>query len=154
MGSLKMAHFTVAANAEQSARWKMAAESAGHRAVGTWLAEAADLYMRVRARAGLPIALSWRRGGRFRVVLMDGQEVELRGTVSPPFGIFLGDSAGPSYEGCKAYSLVYLPERRILATFRYASKARSLASEIAPALLRGLSPPDPEGIVERYRREA
>jgi len=34
------------------------------------------------------------------------------------------------------YSLVYLPERRLLATFRYARHCRSLAAELAPLLLR------------------
>jgi len=154
VGNLKVAHFTVSANMEQSVRWKQTAEAAGHRAVGTWLAEAADLYMQVRARAGLPIMLSWRRSARFRVVLMDGEEVEMKGSVSPPFGIFRGDVEGPTNAGSKVYSLVYLPERRIIASFRFADKARALASEIAPCLLRGLSPPDPERIVERYRREA
>ncbi len=155
MERMKVATFTVSANAEQSARWKMAAESAGHRSVGTWLAEAADLHMKARARAGVPLALSWRRGGRFRVVMDDGEEVERVGMVSPPFAILRGNGGGGrAYEGSKCYSLVYLPERRILATFRFADKARQLASEIAPTLLRGLSPPEPSGIIERYRREA
>jgi hypothetical protein len=154
-GALKVAHFTVSANIEQSARWKQAAECAGHRSVGTWLAEAADLHMKARARAGVPLALSWRRGGRFRVVMEDGEEVEVTGWVSPPFGIFRGNGGGGrAYDGSKAYSLVHVPQRQLLATFRYAEKARSLAAELAPTLLRGLSPGDPERIVERYRREA
>jgi hypothetical protein len=155
MSSLKVAHFTVAANVEQSARWKQAAECAGHRSVGTWLAEAADLHMKARARAGVPLALSWRRGGRFRVAMDDGEEVERVGMVSPPFAILRGNGGGGrAYEGSKAYSLVYIPERRILATFRFADKCRELAAELAPTLLRGLSPPEPAGIIERYRREA
>jgi hypothetical protein len=153
MERMKVAHFTVAANVEQSARWKQAAECAGHRSVGTWLAEAADLHMKARARAGVPLALSWHHG-RFRVVMEDGAETEKTGWVSAPFGIFRGNGGGGrEYEGSKAYSLVYLPERRILATFRHVGKCRQLASELAPTLLRGLSPGDPGGIVERYRRE-
>ena len=38
---------------------------------------------------------------------------------------------------------MYVPERRILATFRHADKARVLAAELAPTLWRGLPPPDP-----------
>ncbi|HEV7516408.1 MAG TPA: hypothetical protein VGR07_08920 [Thermoanaerobaculia bacterium] len=154
MERMKVAHFTVSANVEQSARWKQAAECAGHRSVGTWLAEAADCYMKAKARAGIPLALSWRRSGRFPVVMEDGEEVEMTGMVSPPFGIFRGNGGGgKAYEGSRAYSLVYVPERRILATFRFADKCRALASELAPTLLRGLSPGEPGGIVERYRRE-
>ena len=69
MGSLKVAHFTIAASVEQSARWKQAAELMGHLSIGTWLAEAADTFMEARTRAASPgaagavppIALSWRR---------------------------------------------------------------------------------------------
>lgn len=150
----KVAHFTIAANMEQSARWKQTAEAAGHPTVSTWLAEAADNYMHARARSGPPVALSWRRSARFRVVLLDGEEVEMRGMVSPPFGIFNGDIAGTDCSSYPPFALVYLPERRILGTFRYAETCKSLAAELAPALLRGLPSPDPEAIVERYRREA
>jgi hypothetical protein len=152
--ALKVAHFTVAANVEQSARWKQAAEAAGHLTVGTWLTEAADVHMKARVRAGSPVALSWRRSGSFPVVLEDGQEVERSGWVSPPFGIFRGHEVGREYTGVRSYSLVYVPERRILATFRFADKARALASELAPTLLRGLPPSEPGGILERYRKEA
>jgi len=154
MENLKMAHFTISANMEQSVRWKQTAEAAGHPTVSTWLAEAADNYMHARARSGPPIALSWRRSARFRVVLLDGEEVEVRGMLSPPFGIFKGDISGSSGSAYPPYVLVYLPERRILGTFRYAETCKTLAAELAPALLRGLPPADPEAIVERYRREA
>ena len=159
--SAKLAHFTIAASVEQSARWKQAAEMMGHLSIGTWLAEAADTFMEARTRASPgaagavpPIALSWRRSGRFPVVLENGEEIEVTGMVSPPFGIFHGHSGGPVDVGVKPYTLVYVPERRILATFRYADTARALASELAPTLLRGLPPPDPGGILERYRGEA
>jgi len=36
---------------------------------------------------GLVKGLSWRLSARFRAVLMDGEEVEMRGIVTPPFGI-------------------------------------------------------------------
>ena len=154
MGNLKVAHFTVQANMEQSVRWKQTAEAAGHLTVSTWLAEAADSYMHARARSGPPIPLSWRRSARFRVVLLDGEEVEVRGMVSPPFGIFKGDIAGTGASAYPPYVLVYLPERRILGTFRYAETCKALAAELAPAILRGLPPADPDAILERYRREA
>jgi hypothetical protein len=160
--SAKVAHFTIAASVEQSARWKQAAEMMGHLSIGTWLAEAADTFMeartRTRASAGAgavpPIALSWRRSGRFPVVLENGEEIEVTGMVSPPFGIYHGHSRGPVDVGVKPYTLVYVPERRILATFRHVDTARALASEMAPTLWRGLPPPDPGGILERYRGEA
>lgn len=156
----RLAHFTVAASVEQSARWKRAAELAGHLSIGTWLAEAADVHARPRPRAlpvvpsslvapsPSPISLSWRRGGRFRVVLEDGEEVEREGLVSPPFGIFRGHGGGGQvWEGSKAYCLVYIPERRILGSFRFATKARQLAAELAPTLLHGLPPPGSTGEV-------
>lgn len=155
--SAKVAHFTITASVEQSASWKQAAEMAGHLSIGTWLAEAADTFMEVRPGAGPgagpPLALSWRRGGRFPVVLEDGQEVEQSGWLSLPFGIF-GHTATSASLGGKAYTLVYVPERRMLGTFRFVEKARALASEPAPALVRGLPLPDPGGILERYRRAA
>jgi hypothetical protein len=167
MSTLRVAHFTVAANVEQSARWKQAAEVAGHLSIGTWLAEAADVHAQPRPRAApavppslvapspSPISLSWRRGGRFPVVMEDGQEVEREGLVSPPFAIFRGHGGGgQAWEGSKAYSLVYIPERRILASFRFVGKARALAAELAPTLLRGLPPPEPGGIVEQCRPAA
>lgn len=59
---MKVASVTVHASAEQSARWKRAAEAEGHRSAGTWLAAAADAYLKVRAKAGLPLPLAWRHG--------------------------------------------------------------------------------------------
>ncbi|MEA2691386.1 MAG: hypothetical protein QOJ16_773 [Acidobacteriota bacterium] len=156
MERMKAAHFTVAADIEQSARWKQAAEVAGHLSIGTWLAEAADVHAQPRPRAApavppslvapapSPISLSWRRGGRFPVVMEDSEEVEREGIISPPFGIFRGNGGGGQvWEGSKAYSLVYIPERRILASFRFVGKARKLAAELAPTLLHGHPPPGP-----------
>jgi len=62
MSSLRVASFTVHATVEQSARWKRAAEAEGHRSAGTWLAAAADAYLKARARAGAPVPLAWHRG--------------------------------------------------------------------------------------------
>jgi hypothetical protein len=85
----------------------------------------------------------------FRVVLEDGQEVEREGLVSPPFGIFRGHPVGREYKGIRSYTLVYLPERRILGSFRFAGKARKLAAELAHVLVHGLPPPDPGGVLDR-----
>jgi hypothetical protein len=75
---VKTASFTVRATTDQAARWNRASEAGGHRSAGTWLAAAADAYLRVRAKAAMPLPLAWRRFGRFRVVLMDGAEIEAR----------------------------------------------------------------------------
>jgi hypothetical protein len=147
---MRVASFTVGATAEQSTRWKMAAEADGHRAVGTWLAMAADLYLKVRARAGRPIPLAWHRG-LFLVALESG-EVRVKGHVSPPFGSYLGTDAGPGRTGCKRHTLVHLPSRQVIATLRTKVQVRALASELAPVWLR-----DRElaaGVVERHERES
>jgi len=166
MDSAKLATFTVAASVEQGAAWKRAAELAGHLSISAWIAEAADVHARPRPRAApavppslvapspSPISLSWRRSGRFPVVLENGEEVEREGLVSPPFGIFRGHPVGREYKGIRSYTLVYLPERRILGSFRFSGKARRLAAELAPTLLHGLPPPDPGGIVEQCRPAA
>ena len=151
---MKVATFTVHASAEQSRRWKMAAEAEGHRSAGTWLAAAADAYLKVRARAGLPLPLAWRLG-RFRVRLEDGAEPEVPGWISRPFGIFHGSPQRLIPQGSThCYSLVLLADRRIVATFRRASNCRALASELAAVLIRGDPLPVPEAVVERHEREA
>jgi hypothetical protein len=147
---VKVATFTVHATAEQSVRWKRAAEAEGHRSAGTWLAGAADAYLRVRARAGQPIALAWHLGA-FTVHLMDGREVRVRGMVSPPFGLYIGNSHGPDRN--KRRTLVHLPTGRVVATLKSSRQARALAAELAPVLLRG-ELPDPAPIVERHVRES
>jgi hypothetical protein len=148
---VKTATFTVHATEAQSARWKQVAATEGHAAVGTWLACAADAYLKMRVRGGLPLPLAWRRG-QFSVILMDGSEVEVQGMVSPPFGIFRGSSHGPDRN--KLRTLVFLPVRRVVATLRSARQCRLLAAELAAVLVRGDPPLDPGGIVERHRREA
>lgn len=149
---MKVATFTVHATAEQSIRWKRAAAAEGHRSAGTWLAAAADAYLRVRAKAGHPLPLAWQHGGlTFRVRLMDGREIDVRGVTSPPFGIFQGTSYGP--DGNKLRTLVHLPTARVIATLRSSRQCRALAAELAPILLRG-ELPDPGPVVERHVRES
>jgi hypothetical protein len=148
---VKTATFTVHATAEQSIRWKRAAEAEGHRAAGTWLAAAADAYLRVRARAGLPLPLAWHRGS-FMVCLEDGREVRVQGMVSPPFGHFEGTFRGPD-RSHGPRTLVHVASHRIIATLKSARQARALAAEIAPVLLRG-ELPDLLPVVERHVRES
>jgi hypothetical protein len=147
---MKTAAFTVRADVRQSARWKQAAEGEGFSSVGVWLAGAADAYLKVRAKAGLPLALAWHLGS-FRVRLTDGREIGLQGKVSPPFAIFRGTSHGPDRN--KLRTLVHLPTGAIIATLRSARQCRTLASELAPTLLRG-ELPSPGPIVERHVRES
>ena len=151
---MKTASFTVHASAEQSARWKRAAEAEGHHSAGTWLASAADAYLRVRAKAGLPLPLAWRHGS-FHVRLEGGEEPRVRGWISPPFGFFHGSPDGPIPNGSThRYSLIDLAERRIVATFRTAAHCKSLAAELAVVLIRGDPLPSPGAVVERHEREA
>ncbi len=154
---MKEATFTVRASGAQSVRWKIAAESESFRSVGAWLAGAADTYLKARARAGMPLPLAWRHG-RFRVRLEGGIEPEVKGLLSPPFGIFHGTPEGPIPHGSTHhYCLVYVPARRIVATFKYASHCKELAAELAGIWAR--SGGEGEDIragplIERHEREA
>jgi hypothetical protein len=134
---VKVASFTVHATAQQSARWKQAAEGEGFPSVGAWLAGAADAYLKIRAKAGLPVPLAWRKG-HFRVELEGGESMAVRGHLSPPFGVFAGVPGEPArYRGRKQHTLVYVPSRRVLATLRSHRQAQSLASELARLWYRG-----------------
>jgi hypothetical protein len=153
---VKVASFTIRATMAQSIAWKRAAEAEGFRSVGGWLAGAADAYMKTRAKAGLPLPLAWRHG-RFRVRLEDGTEPEMRGWVSPPFALFHGSPDGPIPHGSThCYTLVYVPGRRIVATFRYAQHCRALAAELAAVYARSDGEGDTRAgpLIERYQREA
>jgi len=152
---LKTASFTVRATALQSARWKQAAEAEGHASVGTWLAEAVDAYLEHRTRAGKPLPLFWSHG-RFCVELEDESMPEVRGQIARPFGIFRGTDAGPRSRGSHAFALVYIPSRRIVASFRSARHCKSLASELARTWVRwgGQEPvEDPAPLLQRFQRE-
>ena len=153
---MKVASFTVRASMPQSIAWKQAAESEGFASVGAWAANALDAYLRLRVKAGLPLPLAWHRG-RFPVLLEDGAEPKVQGWVSPPFGHFRGSDAGLAPKGSRRHSLVYLPGRRIVATFRYARQCKALAAELAGVWAR--SGGEGEDIragplIERYQREA
>jgi len=119
----------------QSVRWKQAADQEGFRAVGSWAARALDAYLQARTRAGRPIPLSWHKGA-FRVVL-DGQEVHVRGMVSPPFAYYQGNGSGP--DRCHPRTLVNLRTGQVIATLRTARQCQALAAELAPAYARNES---------------
>ncbi|HEX3128780.1 MAG TPA: hypothetical protein VH394_15715 [Thermoanaerobaculia bacterium] len=145
---MKVATFTVRATLAQSARWKRAAEGEGFASVGSWAAGALDAFLEHRARAGRPIPLAWHLGA-FKVRLLDGSEVHVRGRLSPPFGYFRGTAEGPV--AGHRFSLVHLPTCKLIATLRSAGQARSLGSELAPIFAR-----DEHGgaaVVERHVRE-
>jgi hypothetical protein len=155
-GGVKVATFTVRASMPQSVTWKRAAEAEGFPSCGAWLSRAADAYLRLRAKAGLPLPLAWRLGS-FPVVLDDGTVPELRGWVSTPFGTFHGSGDGPIPPGgTHLHSLVYLPGKRIVATFRYARQARALAAELASVYARSDGEGDTRAgpLIERHEREA
>jgi hypothetical protein len=147
---VKVAAFTVRADERQSARWKQCAIADGHGSVGAWLETVADAYIRTRARQGLPMPLGWHHG-HFRVLLVDGQEVEVLGMLSPPWGEYVGTQEGPDSRN-RHWTLVHIPSRRIVATLRHARAVKALAAELTPALLRE----DRElaaGVVARHERE-
>jgi len=130
---VKVASFTVRATMAQSVRWKQASEGEGFVSVGSWAARALDAYLQARTRAGRPVPLSWHKGA-FRVVL-DGQEVTVRGMVSPPFAYYQGNGSGP--DRCHPRTLVNLRTGQVIATLRRARQCQALAAELAPAYVRG-----------------
>jgi hypothetical protein len=148
---MKVASFTVRATMQQSIRWKQVAEAEGFASVGSWAALALDAYLKARARAGRPLPLSWHRG-RFSVRLDGGETVSVRGHVSPPFFTYRGTGDGPDPTS-KHHTLIHQPDGRLIATLRTHAQARTLASELAPLLLRGTLP-DPAPIIDRHQRES
>ncbi len=150
---MKVATFTLRADVHQSARWKQAAEAEGFPSVGAWAAQALDVYLKARARAGRPIPLSWHRR-RFSITLDGGETVSVAGHVSPPFGSFEGTEEGPApYSGRRRHVLVHIRTGEIIATLRSFAQCKALAAEIAPALLRR-ELPEPARVVERHARES
>jgi hypothetical protein len=128
--------YTVPARRDQVERWEIAAGE-GRLSVGSWLAETADTYLRELVRVGRAAPLTWLRD-RFRVLVTDtparpevAHEIEVRGMVSGPFGIFRGDGRGVGEPGCSRYSLVHRPTRRVIATLPVRKSCMALAAELA-----------------------
>ncbi len=152
---MKVASFTVRADARQSARWKQAAEAEGFQSAGAWLAGAADAYLKVRARAGVPIPLSW-RAGVFSVTLTTGEAVRVQGKMAPPFAFYEGTEEEVSDgRGRRRFTLLYVPTARPLATLRYSRDCKALAAELARTWVNGEGPDTRAGpIIDRHEREA
>ena len=144
---MKTAQFNVRASQEQAHRWQRATEADGYRSVGSWLAWAADSFLKARARAALPVPLAWSLGS-FPVVL-DGSERLVRGWLSPPFYIYRGNKAGRSYPGRHLYTLCH--GSRVVATMKAAKQCRQLASELAPFVVRDEA--KASALVERHVKE-
>jgi len=147
---LKTASYTVRASTAQAERWNRTAQSEGYASTGAWIADAVDLHLKARARMGRPLPLAWHRG-RCRV-LLDGGELLVKGFASPPFFAFRGTTAGHDPQASH-YTLTLHASGRIVATLATYAQCRALASEIAPALLRG-DLPDSAPIIGRHVREA
>ncbi len=147
---MKTASFTVHADQGQSIRWKQAASAEGFASVGSWAAFALDAHLKARARAGRPLPLSWSRG-RFPVRLEGGELATVKGHVSPPFFAYRGTRAGHDRYS-DHFCLIHQPDGKLIATLRSYAACRTLASELAPLLLRG-ELPDPTPLLQRYQRE-
>jgi hypothetical protein len=140
MSRLKVASFTLKADAEQSVRWKRASEAEGFPSVGAWAALALDAYLKHRARAGMPVALAWSRGRI--VVTLDGKAYTVSGHSSPPFASWRGTVEKPTtYKGTRKHLLLYLPEGRVLATLHSFRECQALASELARTWVRWTGEP-------------
>ncbi len=147
--ALKVATFTVRATAEQAARWNRAAAGDAYPSVGSWLAYAADAYLKARLREGRPLPLAWHRG--VFLVTLEGGETPVRGHISPPFGFFPGTEAGADPFTVNHYTLTHLSSRRIIATLASARQCKALAAEMAPVLIRDEA--EALRIVDRRQRE-
>ena len=96
--------------------------------------------------------LTWKRGTfRVRVAVErwseEVHEIEVRGPVSGLFGIFSGDSHGPSIDGRHVFSLIHLPTARIRAKLRLQRQCKAMAAEFAPLSINWHET-DPEKVVE------
>lgn len=153
---MKTAAFTVRATEKQSLRWKRAADAEGHASVGGWLAEAADRHLAAVQRAGKPVPLGWRRFATFSVQRPQGEPFRVRGYLSHPFGFYRGTEA--KADRCSHfYTLVYVPDGRIIATLKSAVQCRTLAADLARLWVRwgGEQPvEDPGAVVGRHARES
>jgi len=132
----KATSYTVDANHVQADQWGAAAAERCM-AVPSWLADTADAHLRELARSGRATALPWFRD-RFRVRLTDtsrspsvAADVEVRGFVSGPFGIFRGTTREVGAPGSGEHSLAHLPTGWTIATLPLRKSCMALAAELA-----------------------
>ncbi|HEX4959845.1 MAG TPA: hypothetical protein VF173_03330 [Thermoanaerobaculia bacterium] len=81
-----------------------------------------------------PPPLTWKRG-TFRVLVAEDRgaklhELQVRGPVSGPFGVFRGDGHGPTPEGRSYFSLIHLPTGLIVVTLQYRHQCMAMAAEL------------------------
>lgn len=132
--------FKVRANARQSERWRQAAQAEGFDDVASWLAAAAEARLKDQPLVDPLVALAWQKGASLWVRLEDGEESRVHGWISPPFGSFRGNQKGPGRPGSKFYTLVYLPDRQIIATLHSQAGCRTLAAHLASTWGRPVGP--------------
>lgn len=157
MKDMQYTSYNVRATIAQSIRWKQAADQAGHRSVGTWLAESINRYLELLATMGLPVPLVWQRGS-FKVTLPSGETSTVRGHISPPFGCYPGGQKGFNRHTWM-HTLVYVPTGRPLATLRTYAQAKQLAAELSRMWIkwdgRGDQPEeDLTAVLARHIRES
>lgn len=121
--------YTVRADARQSARWRRKAEAEGYAGVEQWAVFALDAYLELGAKMGTAERMVW-RSGSFPIHRTEGEAVKVTGLLSPPFGIFAETESTLDRATRPAYCLTYLPEGRILATFRTCKDCKRLAEEL------------------------
>jgi hypothetical protein len=132
---LRVATYTVRADARQAVRWQRLAAAEGFPSVGAWIAVTVERHMKLRNR---PVPLHW-SPGRFTVAFEHG-EAEVSGLLSVPFATFRGTAAGQKEGGRSVHTLVYLGPGgagRILATVPFRRDARVLAADLARTWVRG-----------------
>ncbi|HVF61063.1 MAG TPA: hypothetical protein VNJ70_14750 [Thermoanaerobaculia bacterium] len=132
---MRVAAYTVRADAHQAVRWQRNAAAEGFPSVGAWIAVTVERYLKLRAR---PVPLHWREA-RF-VVALDCGDMQVKGSISPPFATFRGTAAGPTLSKTNVHTLVYLePGKagRVLATVQCRRDARVLAVELARSWMQG-----------------
>ncbi len=132
----KATSYTVDANHEQVDQWGAAAVERCM-SVSSWLAHAADAYLRELARTGRATPLSW-HPGRFVVRLTDttrspwvGVDVQVQGLVSRPFGIYRGTTREVGAPGSGTHTLAHIPTGRTIATLPLRKSCMALAAELA-----------------------
>lgn len=99
-----------------------------------------------------PSPLTWKLG-TFRVLIAENNrreelhEIQVRGPVSSPFGVFKGNGRGPAPPGHSFFSLIHLPTGRLMITLSQRRQCMAMAAELAP-LRVPWQETDPEKVLE------